>query len=68
MYADAASNLVYANNVASLAIWDKLGFQRVGLIPRAGRLRTADGTGEEYVDAVVYWRSFDDQLPAKSSS
>ena len=54
-------NLVYVNNLASVAIWERLGFKRVGLIPAAGRLRKADGSGEEYVDAAVYWRSFVDE-------
>lgn len=39
-------------------IWDALGFTRAGLIPRAGRLRRADGNGEEWVDAIVFYKSF----------
>jgi hypothetical protein len=39
-------------------IWDSLGFTRAGLIPRAGRLRRADGNGEEWVDSIIYYRSF----------
>jgi hypothetical protein len=46
------------DNYASLAIWDSLGFQRVGLIPKAGRLKTGPNGEEEYVDAVVVWKSF----------
>jgi L-amino acid N-acyltransferase YncA len=46
------------DNAASLKLWDTLGFQRVGLIPGAGRLRTADGKGEEYVDAIVVHKNF----------
>jgi RimJ/RimL family protein N-acetyltransferase len=46
---------------ASLRIWDALGFTRAGLIPRAGRLRRADGNGEEWVDSVIYYRSFVDE-------
>lgn len=46
-------NLVYANNEASVRIWERLGFYRVGKIPKAGLLRTADGKGEEFVDAWV---------------
>jgi hypothetical protein len=42
-------------------IWDSLGFVRAGLIPRAGRLRREDGSGEEWVDAVIYYRSFVDE-------
>lgn len=60
-YRASVFNLVYVNNVASVAIWERLGFKRVGLIPGAGRLRKADGTGEEYVDAAVYWKSFVDE-------
>jgi hypothetical protein len=46
------------DNYASLKLWDNLGFKRVGLIPGAGRLRTKDGKGEEYVDAVIIHKSF----------
>ena len=46
---------------ASLRIWDALGFTRVGLVPRAGRMRRADGNGEEWVDSVIYYRSFVDE-------
>jgi hypothetical protein len=41
-------------------IWDSLGFTRAGVIPRAGRLRRADGNGEEWVDSVIYYQSFVD--------
>lgn len=30
------------------------------MIPRAGRLRLLDGPGEEYVDAWVFYKRFDD--------
>jgi hypothetical protein len=46
---------------ASPRIWDSLGFTRAGLIPRAGRLRRADGSGEEWVDSIIYYRSFVDE-------
>lgn len=55
-YKYSVFNLVYVNNVASVKIWDSLGFKRAGLIPKVGRLKTEDGKGEEYVDAYVYWR------------
>ena len=45
----------------SSRIWDSLGFVRAGLIPRAGRLRREDGSGEEWVDAIIYYRSFVDE-------
>ncbi|KAI0000883.1 hypothetical protein BJV77DRAFT_971388 [Russula vinacea] len=60
-YKASVFNLVYANNTGSLRIWDSLGFTRAGLIPRAGRLRRADGNGEEWVDSVIYYRSFVDE-------
>ena len=41
-------------------LWEKLGFTKAGRIPRAGRLRTADGQDEEYVDAWVIYKSFVD--------
>jgi ribosomal protein S18 acetylase RimI-like enzyme len=70
-YRGSVFNLVYADNPASLRIWDRLGFQRVGLIPGAGkRTRTVDaadaGKGQVdvkreevyYVDAHVIFKSF----------
>ncbi|QRV98146.1 GNAT family acetyltransferase [Ceratobasidium sp. AG-Ba] len=57
-YKASVFNLVYANNAGSLAIWDRLGFTRAGLIPKAGRLKTAEG--EAYFDAVVVYKSFED--------
>jgi len=46
------------DNAASDRIWDKLGFQRIGLIPGAGRLKSGPNGDEEYVDAVVVYKSF----------
>lgn len=57
-YKASVFNLVYANNAGSLAIWDRLGFTRAGLIPKAGRLKT--DKGEEYFDAVVVYKSFEE--------
>ncbi|KAF7315161.1 Alternative cyclin Pcl12 [Mycena indigotica] len=51
-------NLVYANNLASVKLWERLSFTKAGLIPNAGRLRRKDGNGEEYVDAWVFYKSF----------
>ena len=39
-------------------LWEALGFSKAGLIPSAGRLRTRDGKGEEYIDAYVFYKSF----------
>ncbi|PHH61478.1 hypothetical protein CDD81_325 [Ophiocordyceps australis] len=46
-------NLVYETNVASLKIWDKLGFQRIGRVKGCGRLKSYPG---QLVDAIVYGR------------
>ncbi|KZT05359.1 uncharacterized protein LAESUDRAFT_737507 [Laetiporus sulphureus 93-53] len=58
-YEASVFNLVYVNNVASVRLWEALDFIKAGLIPRAGRLKKADGSGEEYVDAWVFYRRFD---------
>ncbi|KAI0343712.1 hypothetical protein BDW22DRAFT_1328265 [Trametopsis cervina] len=58
-YEASVFNLVYVNNTASVKLWEALGFTKAGRIPRAGRLRKADGDGEEYVDAWVVYGNFD---------
>jgi len=58
-YRASVFNLVYTNNLASVKIWDSLGFTRAGLIPEAGLLKKADGSGEEYVDAIVFYKKFE---------
>ncbi|KAF2682134.1 hypothetical protein K458DRAFT_342498 [Lentithecium fluviatile CBS 122367] len=59
-YKGSVFNLVYANNEASVRLWEKLGFQNVGRIPEAGRLRKKGGAEgeEEYVDAWVVHGDF----------
>ncbi|GLB37740.1 putative acetyltransferase (GNAT) family protein [Lyophyllum shimeji] len=57
-YRASVFNLVYVNNLASIKLWERLGFTKAGLIPRAGRLKRRDGQGEEYVDAFVFYKSF----------
>lgn len=59
-YRASVFNLVYVNNVASVRIWESLGFVKAGLIPEAGRLKRTDGPGEKYVDALVFYKRFDD--------
>ena len=54
-YEYSVFNLVYETNVASMRIWDALGFERIGRVPGAGRLRSWPG---RKVDAVVYGRGF----------
>ncbi|KAJ3763559.1 hypothetical protein EV360DRAFT_33328 [Lentinula raphanica] len=60
-YRASVFNLVYVNNDASMRLWERLGFTKVGRIPQAGRLRRKDGKGEEYVDALVVYKSFIDE-------
>lgn len=58
-YRGSVFNLVFVNNIASVRIWDQLGFQRAGLIPGAGRLKKKDNPDEdEYVDAIVFHYDF----------
>lgn len=55
-------NLVYENNKASLAIWQRLGFTQVGKIPGAGLLKTTPGGEEEaYYDAWVIFCDFEER-------
>lgn len=53
-YRGSVFNLVYSSNVASLRLWEAHGFNVVGRIPQAGRLRGTDG----YDDAFVIYRNF----------
>ncbi|KIJ51320.1 hypothetical protein M422DRAFT_26737 [Sphaerobolus stellatus SS14] len=60
-YKASIFNLVYVNNIASVRIWEGLGFSKVGRIPSAGRLkRQGELEGEEYVDAWVVYKSFEE--------
>ncbi|KZP02842.1 hypothetical protein FIBSPDRAFT_969558 [Athelia psychrophila] len=64
-YKASVFNLVYVNNEASVRIWESLNFVKAGRIPNAGRLKRADGEGEEYVDAWVFYKSFaEEQSPS----
>lgn len=47
-------------------LWEKLNFTKAGLIPKAGRLRRSDGPGEEYVDAWVFYKSFEEDVNGDS--
>lgn len=80
-YEASVFNLVYVNNAASVRsapshialhaispgfrLWESLNFTKAGRIPRAGRLKRADGQGEEFVDAWVFYKSFrgEDAVP-----
>lgn len=49
-YTYSVFNLVFDTNEASKRIWDNLGFQRIGIIKGAGRLKGYD----KPVDAIMY--------------
>jgi len=55
-YQSSIFNLVFATNVASIRLWDKLGFERVGTVKGAGRLKGHT----ELVDAYIYGYQFPD--------
>lgn len=58
-YKASVFNLVYVSNTASLRIWDSLGFNRVGLVPEAGLLKSVTpGEPDVYTDAIVYHKTF----------
>lgn len=46
-------NLVYETNVASIRIWDALGFKRIGRVKACGNLRSSPN---ELVDAIIFGR------------
>jgi len=66
-YKASVFNLVYVNNVASVRLWERLEFVKAGLIPKAGRLKRTDGSGEEYVDAWIIYKSFEDEKGEESA-
>ncbi|CCH46863.1 hypothetical protein BN7_6465 [Wickerhamomyces ciferrii] len=49
-YTYSVFNLVFVTNVASVKIWDSLGFDRIGLVPKAADLKGYD----EPVDAIQF--------------
>jgi len=60
-YRQSMFNLVFANNVASVGTWRKRGFQELGRVPGAGRLKKYENgqcVGEEYVDAIMFGFQF----------
>ncbi|KAI9264473.1 hypothetical protein BY458DRAFT_514147 [Sporodiniella umbellata] len=54
-YQASVFNLVFENNQASIAIWKNLGFQQVGRIPNAGRLKNSP---HQLVDALIFYHDF----------
>ncbi|KAF9103523.1 hypothetical protein BGX27_010544 [Mortierella sp. AM989] len=71
-YKASMFNLVFVSNVASIKLWRRLGFQEIGRIPKAGRLR-GQGTvvqseqkdeggtldNEGFVDAIQFYWDFE---------
>ncbi|KAI4723909.1 hypothetical protein E4T49_08370 [Aureobasidium sp. EXF-10728] len=51
-YSYSVFNLVYETNIASVRIWDALGFKRIGRVPGCGNLKSAD----HLVDAIIFGR------------
>lgn len=47
-------NLVFDSNHASIHLWDSLGFERSGIVKKAGLLK--DGL---YHDAIQFYKEFD---------
>ncbi|GAB0489298.1 hypothetical protein MMPV_000515 [Pyropia vietnamensis] len=58
-YRGVVFNLVFANNAAAVALWERVGMRRVGTIPAAARMPAGKREGEEltYVDAYILYRS-----------
>ncbi|GAM85312.1 hypothetical protein ANO11243_033160 [Dothideomycetidae sp. 11243] len=52
-YTYSIFNLVYETNVASIRIWDSLGFQRVGRVKGCGALKSYP---DRLIDAIVFGR------------
>lgn len=54
-YTYSVFNLVFESNVASCKIWDSLGFNRIGLVPGAGKLKGFD----EPQNAIIYGKKLE---------
>ncbi|KAF2862125.1 zf-H2C2-domain-containing protein, partial [Piedraia hortae CBS 480.64] len=52
-YTYSVFNLVYETNVASLRIWDALGFKRIGRVKGCGKLKSYP---DQLVDAIIFGR------------
>jgi len=53
-YVASFFNLVYVNNPTSVHLWRSLGFQEIGVVPKAGRCKGADGSSY-FVDAIQFY-------------
>ncbi|TKA82120.1 hypothetical protein B0A55_01813 [Friedmanniomyces simplex] len=52
-YTYSVFNLVYETNVASLRIWDGLGFKRIGRVKGCGNLKSFP---DQLIDAIIFGR------------
>ena len=52
-YSYSVFNLVYETNVASLRIWDALGFKRIGRVKGCGNLKSYP---DQFIDAIMFGR------------
>lgn len=52
-YTYSVFNLVYETNVASLRIWDALGFKRIGRVKGCGNLKSSP---DSFIDAIIFGR------------
>lgn len=66
-YKGSVFNLVYVNNMASVKIWQRLGFTIVGRLPMAGALKTQDGR-EELTDAYIIFKDFTGKVQDAASA
>lgn len=57
-YSYSVFNLVYETNVASLRIWDALGFKRIGRVKGCGNLKSYP---DQFVDAIIFGRELGGQ-------
>jgi L-amino acid N-acyltransferase YncA len=60
-YRSVLFNLVFSENVTARQLWQKLGFQELGIIP--GAVLKNDGT---FQDAIIMWRSLIEEPSALS--
>ena len=56
-YRSVLFNLVFSENVTARRLWQKLGFQELGVIP--GAVLKNDGT---FQDAIIMWRSVEESF------